>query len=108
MRFLVDEQLPAALARWITAQGYVSEHVLDLALGGAKDGAVWKAALERSAVIVTKDEDFPQLARSHSGPSVIWIVTGNMSRRDLLQKMERAFPIAVAALNAGERIVQIS
>ena len=32
MRFLVDNQLPAALARWLTAQGHDAIHVLDVAL----------------------------------------------------------------------------
>ena len=36
-RFLVDNQLPAALARWISAQGEQAEHVLPLGLPQAFD-----------------------------------------------------------------------
>lgn len=37
MRFLIDAQLPAALARWIGAQGHVVEHVHDIANEGVSD-----------------------------------------------------------------------
>jgi predicted nuclease of predicted toxin-antitoxin system len=32
MRFLVDAQLPPALARWLAAQGHEAAHVGDLGL----------------------------------------------------------------------------
>jgi predicted nuclease of predicted toxin-antitoxin system len=41
MRFLVDAQLPPALARWIESQGYVAEHVHDFAGEGASDRSLW-------------------------------------------------------------------
>jgi predicted nuclease of predicted toxin-antitoxin system len=37
MRFLVDAQLPAALARWLAAEGHRAEHVADIGLAGALD-----------------------------------------------------------------------
>ena len=41
MRFLVDSQLPPALARWLTAAGHPSEHVADVAMAAAPDQSVW-------------------------------------------------------------------
>ena len=35
MRFLIDAQLPPALARWIESRGYIAEHVHDFAPVGA-------------------------------------------------------------------------
>ena len=35
MRFLIDAQLPPALARWITEHGHEAEHVLDCGLAEA-------------------------------------------------------------------------
>ncbi len=71
MRFLVDAQLPPALARWLVAQGHEADHVADLGLGGASDTAIWNLALRTGAVIVTKDEDFAQRqALSGGGPKV--------------------------------------
>jgi len=60
-RFLVDNQLPAALTRWLRDKGQEAEHVLDLNLGQSPDTQIWQRAAELGAVIVTKDEDFAQL-----------------------------------------------
>jgi hypothetical protein len=60
MRFLVDAQLPPALARWLAAKGHEAEHVADRRRGAATDSAIWDYALEAAAAIVTKDEDFAQ------------------------------------------------
>lgn len=37
MRFLVDAQLPPALARWLTAKGYEAEHVADVGMASSSD-----------------------------------------------------------------------
>ncbi|MBU2807009.1 DUF5615 family PIN-like protein [Acidithiobacillus ferrooxidans F221] len=37
MQFLVDAQLPPALARWISAQGYSACHVADIGMASARD-----------------------------------------------------------------------
>jgi len=60
MRFLVDAQLPPALARWLTAKGHEAAHVGDLGMRAASDAAIWDYALASSSAIVTKDEDFAQ------------------------------------------------
>jgi predicted nuclease of predicted toxin-antitoxin system len=58
VRFLVDAQLPPALARLIAERGHIAEHVTDIGPGDAPDRDLWRYALARQAVIVTKDEDF--------------------------------------------------
>jgi predicted nuclease of predicted toxin-antitoxin system len=55
MRFLVDAQLPPALARWLAAKGHEAEHVADRGMQAASDMAIWDKALATSATIVTKD-----------------------------------------------------
>jgi predicted nuclease of predicted toxin-antitoxin system len=35
MRFLIDAQLPPALARWLSSAGHDAEHVADIGLAGA-------------------------------------------------------------------------
>ena len=61
MRFLVDDQLPAALARWLAANGHEAAHVMDIGLTGATDRVIWEEVRRTAAVIVTKDEDFLNL-----------------------------------------------
>lgn len=50
-KVLVDNQLPAALARWLQGKGCVAEHVLELSLGQAADTAIWERAARTGAVI---------------------------------------------------------
>jgi predicted nuclease of predicted toxin-antitoxin system len=57
MRFVVDAQLPPALARWLRAQGHEAAHVSDLGMQAASDAAIWDHALASSAAIITKDQD---------------------------------------------------
>jgi predicted nuclease of predicted toxin-antitoxin system len=59
--FLVDNQLPGTLARWIETQGCRAEHVLTLQLAQSKDTPIWAYAAATGAVIVSKDEDFAQM-----------------------------------------------
>lgn len=60
MNFLVDAQLPPALARWLTEQGNTAEHVDDVGLRDADDIVIWNHAVRSGAIIVTKDEDFAE------------------------------------------------
>ncbi len=60
MRFLVDAQLPAALARWLATKGHEAEHVADLDMQAAPDSTIWNHALYAGRSILTKDEDFAQ------------------------------------------------
>lgn len=72
-RFLVDAQLPPALARKLTTLGHTAIHVLDVDLLAASDSEIWDYALADSAVIITKDEDFAIRASvSKSAPAIVW------------------------------------
>jgi predicted nuclease of predicted toxin-antitoxin system len=107
MRFLVDDQLPPALARWLTAQGHEASHVKDLGLTGATDRKVWERARIDGAVVVTKDEDFLNLQRQVPGPAILWITMGNCSKGELLKRMELGLVEIVAALEAEELVVEL-
>ena len=108
MRFLVDAQLPPALARWLTAHGHEAEHVIDLQMATASDAAIWDFAVRAGAVIVTKDEDFAQRkALLDTGPAVIWVRLPNSRRRDLLRWLEAALPGVLSALERGETLIEV-
>jgi len=47
--FLVDAQLPPALARWIAGQGHQAAHVFDLGFHRADDPVIWERALNEHA-----------------------------------------------------------
>ena len=61
MQFIVDTNLPPALAQWLVTQGHGASHAFDIALGAAKDREIWDRAAASGSVIVSKDEDFALL-----------------------------------------------
>jgi len=109
MRFLVDAQLPPALARWLAAKGHEAEHVGDKGMQAASDTAIWDYALASSAAIVTKDEDFAQRkVLTAAGPVVVWIRLPNTRLRDLFAWFETILPDIVAALERGETLIEVA
>jgi len=62
VRFLVDAQLPPALARWIESRGHWAAHVATVMTPSESDAAIVTYANEHGAAIVTKDADFLTLA----------------------------------------------
>jgi predicted nuclease of predicted toxin-antitoxin system len=108
VRFLVDTQLPAALAAWLRERGHQAEHVLDIDLAQSKDTAVWRYAEEHGAVIISKDEDFAEwVRRGRPGPSVVWLRIGNSSKRALLVWLEPMLPLIVQKLEQNDRLVEV-
>ena len=70
MRFVVDAQLPPALARRLETLGHTAEHVADRGMASASDSAVRDYAARVGAVIVTKDEDFAIRRVLTDGPAM--------------------------------------
>ena len=108
MRFLVDAQLPPALARRIESFGHIAEHVADRGLAKAADNEIRAQAIEAGAVIVTKDEDFAVRRVLHEGPAIVWVRVGNTRRAELLRRFEAELPRIVAALERGETLVELT
>jgi predicted nuclease of predicted toxin-antitoxin system len=52
--FLVDAELPPALARYINQKGHRGEHVVDIGSHAAPDRELWSLAGRNSAVLVTR------------------------------------------------------
>ncbi len=108
MRFIVDAQLPPALARWLAQRGHEAEHVADRQLASASDAVIWEYALQVAAVIVTKDEDFAQRKMlTETGPAIVWIRLPNTRRNALLTWFEIVLPNIVAALERGETLIEV-
>ena len=64
MRFLVDENLPAAVAEALRAEGHDAFALVESAHRGEDDGAVWALAARERPILVTRDLDFPLPASS--------------------------------------------
>ena len=108
MRFLLDTNVPKGLTQWIVSMGHAAEHVLNIGLGQTLDRSIWNRAQEDGAIIISKDEDFADMVlRSGSGPSVVWLRTGNGTTKDLIHFLHGAWPAIEDRLRAGDRLVEV-
>jgi predicted nuclease of predicted toxin-antitoxin system len=108
VNFVIDANLPPALARWLASEGHKAHHLDELGKDRATDREIWSFARDRAACIVTRDEDFVLLqALDRSGPPVVWIRIDNPTRRVLLQRLPAIWPAVVSALERGDKIVEV-
>ena len=109
MKLLVDNQLPSALARFLSANGVESQHVLDIGLDAASDQTIWEYARNAGWVIVTKDEDFAQLADRQTTipPQVLWVRLGNCRKAALLKAFADVLPQIIEQLQEGHAVVEM-
>ena len=108
MRFLVDAQLPPALARWLAEQGHEAEHVADIGLEASPDRTIWDTAHRKEAVVLSKDEDFVTLTTLQPGQvQVVWIRVGNTTKRSLLEWFAPLLPAIEEALARGDNLIEV-
>jgi predicted nuclease of predicted toxin-antitoxin system len=107
VKFLVDNQLPPALARWLEAAGHDAVHVLDRDLALADDRELWLVAGKEERVVVSKDEDFFILAtRPGETGRLLWIRLGNCRKNALISALEASWPSIEESFSGGQRIVE--
>jgi len=58
VKFLVDNQLPEALGRFLNARGHEAGHVLDLSMEEVSVLEIWNYAASGNWIVVSKDQDF--------------------------------------------------
>jgi predicted nuclease of predicted toxin-antitoxin system len=108
VKFLVDNQLPEALCRFLNARGHESGHVLDWHMDEASDLEIWSYAAKGNWIVVSKDEDFLHLAnRQGDTGRLLWVRIGNCRKQTLLQAFERGLRGVVPAFDKGFRVVEI-
>lgn len=108
MKFLVDNQLPAALARWLAARGLDACHVSDVGLEEASDQCIWDYPVAQGRALVSKDEDFLHLAtRSEFAAPLIWVRLGNCRKQALLAAFDALLLHLLTALAEGKRVVEL-
>ena len=108
MRFIIDAQLPPALARWLRDASHEAKHVEDVNLREAEDSPVWRYALEQQTILITKDEDFAERARQGGkAPVIVWLRVGNVSNRVLRQWFLPQLPQIIEWIEQGVRVLEI-
>jgi predicted nuclease of predicted toxin-antitoxin system len=99
MRFLVDAQLPPALAKWIAEKGHSASAVRDQGLRNSDDGSIVNFSTESDWVVVTKDDDIVERAIGRKdGARVVWLRIGNSTNRILFEWLESLWPKVVRQL----------
>lgn len=108
MRFLIDAQLPPDLAETLRQRGLDAVHVADLDLLAASDGVIWETAIASERVLVSKDRDFADWAAVRTpAPVVVWIRTGNLSRTEQAEHLDKNWLRIQTRLVEGARLVEV-
>jgi len=108
VKFLVDAQLPPALARWLCDAGHEAQPVREIGLREAEDETICDFALRTGAIVLTKDEDFAALAKGAGpAPVVVWLRIGNCSNEELRSWLEPRLPGIVELVAQGGRVVEV-
>jgi predicted nuclease of predicted toxin-antitoxin system len=100
VRFLVDAQLPARLARFLNDAGHDALHTSELPQGNrTTDAQIAEQADREQRVVVTKDRDFRDSHLLANSPRLLLVVTtGNVTNTALLALFETNLQTIVAAL----------
>jgi predicted nuclease of predicted toxin-antitoxin system len=106
VKFLVDAQLPPALAHWLREAGHEATAVGDVGLRDASDTVIWQHASDTGAIIVTKDEDFARRVHpGNAGPVILWVRIG--TNRALQSWLLPQLPQITALIQQGVRVVEV-
>jgi predicted nuclease of predicted toxin-antitoxin system len=92
MKFIVDQQLPPALAGWLRRKGHDASHVREHGFREAEGDAIWPYAEANGAIIGAKDSDFStRRTRLLSGPTIPWRRVGNTTTPELFAILDYAW-----------------
>jgi len=108
VKFLVDHQLPPALAKFLREQGHDAIHVRELGMTRADDAIIWQRAVTDDRTVVSKDEDFYYMAiATGSQGRLVWVRIGNCRRQTLIEAFSLNLDQIISALKAGSRVVEV-
>ncbi len=86
MIFLVDAQLPKALAEFLRGKDYAAIHTLDLPdKNRTTDKQIIEIAVQEDCIVITKDDDFLKSYLIKNVPrKLVLVKTGNIPNSKLL------------------------
>jgi predicted nuclease of predicted toxin-antitoxin system len=105
VKFIVDLQLSPLLCDVLRRLGHDAEHATTAGLKDDRD--IWREAQARSAVVVSKDADFVELAERTRAAQVLHVAIGNCSNAELLRRFGAVWPELESSLRAGQAVVRL-
>ncbi len=90
MKFLVDEQLPGSLVRWLNQEGHNAIHATSLGTGlKISDADISHESILEQRIVVSKDVDFVNRFLLKNEPwKLLYLTTGNISNSELLSHFQ--------------------
>jgi predicted nuclease of predicted toxin-antitoxin system len=104
VKFLVDAQLPARVARVLNDAGHDALHTTELPAGNrTTDSRITALAGEQGRVVVTKDRDFRDGHLLSLQPRrLLAVTTGNVTNAALVALLEANLPAIVEAFTEAD------
>jgi predicted nuclease of predicted toxin-antitoxin system len=105
--FLVDTQLPPALAKFLDKTGYPSKHTSSYPKGYfLKDEEIIEIAKQHTQIIITKDSDFWDnfFLRGYP-PDVLLLELGNIKNADLIALFQQNITQIVTSFENGAHLI---
>jgi predicted nuclease of predicted toxin-antitoxin system len=108
VNFLVDNQLPPALARFIQTEFKLrAVHVIDVGLRDASDAEIWSYVSRSDSILISKDEDFANMVLRVPTAKLIWVRFGNCRKAFLLDLFQRMWSRILERIESGDRLIEI-
>jgi len=107
MRFLLDMNLPPAMADWLRSGGHDAVHVREIGLAHLPDREVFARAAEDGRIVVTFDLDFGEIVglAGATGSGVVLLRLRLARQHHLRERLQAAISRAAEALQAGATVV---
>jgi predicted nuclease of predicted toxin-antitoxin system len=98
------------LADWLSTEyGVEALSLRDLGLRDSPDIEIFQAARRAQVAVISKDSDFVELVSRHGAPpQLLWVTCGNVTNQRLHAVFGKNFPEALASLESGQAIVEVS
>jgi predicted nuclease of predicted toxin-antitoxin system len=108
MRFLIDAMLPREFAIILKNHGHEARHVKRIKLSTNIDDAIWEAACANKEIVISKDKDFLQLAKSDRRTRLVWYRLRNETYDQLIGSFVQRLPQILLCLESEDQIVEIT
>ena len=107
MHFLLDMNLPPAMADWLRSEGQDAVHVRELGHARLSDREILAIATREGRIVVTLDLDFGEVVglAATVGPGIVLLRLRSTRQGHLRQRLRAAIPRAGEELEAGSIVL---